>query len=350
MVDSSVPSNPPPGQSFPAEWRPLPTPPCPSIYGLTFGQTLERIFHLLRAHWKPFAAIGLLPVGLQFAFESFFFFAFYLAGAFAHPAPRLNTSAILWVVLPAGLLFMPVIFLVYGLYYGASTYASLQADHGLKVTVGDALGHAWSRIGRYAWLMLLGSLILAIPIIVILLVLLVASLLLVLHHDVTANPALLFLLVPVGILFILGAFAYSIYMSLRLSLAFPACVHEILTARQSITRSSTLTRGAKGRIFLVLLVIYAISYALFMIAYALVGILVFAVGAVAKVGDFQHTSPRAIATIALACLCVLAVFFLWFVLLLAAYSIAFAVLYRDQCLRSDPPAFAPPAAPLPAGT
>ena len=76
----------------------------------------------------------------------------------------------------------------------------------------------------------------------------------------------------------------------------------------------------------------------------------FAVGAVAKVGDFQHTAPLAIATIALACFFVLAVFFLWIALLLAAYSIAFAILYRDPCLRQDPPAFAPPPAPLHAGT
>jgi hypothetical protein len=343
--DRSLPTQPLHGESLPLQ----PPPPYPSFYGMTFGQTLERILHLLRAHWKPFLVIGLLPVGLLFAFQSLFFFASYLAGAFAHSAPRLNTPVFLWTVLPAGLLFLPVLLLVYGLYYGASTYASLQADHGLKFTVGDALGHSWSRIGRYAWLTLLRSLIVAIPVIVIILIFLIASPLLILGHSVTANPALVFLLVPIGTLFFLGAFVYSIYISLRLSLAFSACVHENLTARQSITLSGALTRGAKGRIFLVVLVIYAISYACLMVAYSLLGILVFAVGAVANLGDIQHASPLAVAMIALAGLFSLAVFFLWMALLLAAYSIAFAVLYRDQCLRRDPAGFAPSSAPYRAG-
>ena len=360
MDDSTVPSkfppDPAPGRSLPnhpfhGESQPLqPPPPYSSFYGMTFGQTLERILHLLRVHWKPLLGIGLLPVGFLFAFQSLFFFATYLAGAFAHPNnPRLNTPVLLWTVLPAGLLLLPVLLLVYSLYYGASTYASLQADHGLKVTLGDALGHSWSRIGRYLWLTLLRGLIIAIPMIVILLVFLIASPFLVLGHSVTASPALVFLLVPIGALLFLGGLVYSIYISLRLSLAFSACVQENLTARQSITLSGALTRGAKGRIFLVVLVVYAISYACLMTAYTLIGILVFAVGAITSLGDLQHASPWAIALIALAGLFSLAVFFLWMALLLPAYSIAFAVLYRDQCRRKNPSAFASTSAPYRAG-
>jgi membrane-anchored glycerophosphoryl diester phosphodiesterase (GDPDase) len=137
---------------------------------------------------------------------------------------------------------------------------------------------------------------------------LIASPLLVLGHNVTANPALVFLLVPIETLFFLDAFVYSIYISLRLSLAFSACVHENLTARQSIILSGAFTRGAKGRIFLVLLVIYALSYTCLMVTYSLVGILVFAIGAAANLGDIQHASPLAVAMIALASLFALAVF------------------------------------------
>lgn len=135
--------------------------------------------------------------------------------------------------------------------------------------------------------------------------------LLALHQNLTANPQLLCLLVPVGFVFFLGALVYSILMSVRLSLAFPACVHESLTARQSMARSSRLTRGAKGRILFVVL----LSYALLMIADVLVGILVFAVSAVRPGRDFRHSSPLASSTTALACLLVLARFFLWIPLL-----------------------------------
>ena len=358
MDDATVPAKSPPdsapdrslpNQPLHSESLPLQPPPYPFFYGMTFGQTLERILHLLRAHWKPFLLIGMLPAGFLFAFQSLFFFATYLAGAFTRPTPHLYTPAFLWTVLPAGVLFLPVLLLVYGLYYGASTYASLQADQGLQVTLSDAFGHSWNRIGRYAWLTLLRSLIIAIPMIVILVISLIASPFLILGHSVTAHPALVLLLVPIGTLFFLGAVVYSISISLRLSLAFSACVHENLTARQAITVSGALTRGAKGRIFLVVLVIYATSYVCLMVAYTMIGILVFAVSAVANLGDIQHASPLAVAMIALASLFALAVFFLWMALLLPAYSIAFAVLYRDQRLRKNPPAFAPSPTPYRAG-
>lgn len=349
MADSNVPTGQPlpvqplPIQPLPAEsLPPQPAAPYAPIFGMTFGQILERVFHLLRAHWKPFIVIGLLPLGFLLAFESIFFGVLYLAGAFTRPTPQLNNTAVLWTVFPAGLLFLPVMLLVYGLYYGATTYASLQADHGLPVTAGDALRHAWSCIGRYSWLMLLRSLIVAIPAIVMMIVVLIAVPLVTLVPNAANNPALLFLLIPLGILFFLGFIVYSIYMGLRLSLAFTACTHENLTAMQSIKRSGVLTRGAKGRIFLVLLVIYAISYAVILVFY-LVGIVVIAIGAVASIGNIQHASPLGIALIAIAGLVVLVFFFLWVALLLAAYSLAFAVLYRDQCLRKDPPAFAPAA-------
>jgi hypothetical protein len=38
---------------------------------------------------------------------------------------------------------------------------------------------------------------------------------------------------------------------------------------------------------------------------------------------------------AIAGIVILALIFLWSALLMAAYSIAFAVIYRDQCLRKD---------------
>jgi membrane-anchored glycerophosphoryl diester phosphodiesterase (GDPDase) len=146
----------------------------------------------------------------------------------------------------------------------------------------------------------------------------------------------LFFLIPLAALFYLGSIVYAIFMSLRLSLAFPACVHENLTAMQAIRRSGVLTNGAKGRIFLVLLVIYAISYVAVMILYA-VGLFAFAIGALTGAGHASLTSPITIALAVAGVLVLLALVFLWSAVLMAAYSTAFAVLYRDQCLRKDGP-------------
>jgi hypothetical protein len=252
----------------------LPTPPYPPapeaqasehVFPMTFGQILDRIFRIMRTHWKPFTVIGMVPMSVLFAFYTLFFGALYLAGVFKHPPAQPNVTGMLWTVFPLGLLFVPVMLLMYGLYYGASSYATLRADYGFKVTAGEAFRHAWSRVVRYVWLMVLRGLIVAIPIFVLAVAVGVGALFLgFIPKEGTPGPAALFLLIPLVVLFYIGAFVYAIIMTLRLSLAFCASVHEGLTATQAIKRSGVLTRGAKGRIFLVLLIIYAISYAIAM--------------------------------------------------------------------------------------
>ena len=308
---------------------------------MSFGQILDRIFRLLRAHWKPFAGIGLLPIGTVVAIEGLFFGSMFLAGAFRHPPAQPNPAAIFSITIPFFLIFIPAMFLMYGLYYGAANYAALEADHGRAVTTGAALRHAWSRIGRYLWLVVVRGLIVAIPIVVLVAAVLVGWAAVVRNGN--ANPAALFFLIPLAILFYLGAFVYAILMGLRLSLAFPACIQEGLTAVQAIKRSGVLTQGAKGRIFLILLVIYAVGYALVMALYA-IGLFVFAIIALAGAANFQHMTPLGYAVLGLLGLCGVVLVMLWSALLMAAYSIAFAVFYRDQCLRKD----GPPPAPVPA--
>jgi hypothetical protein len=72
-----------------------------------------------------------------------------------------------------------------------------------------------------------------------------------------------------GALFALGAIAlvivlvgYCIWMLLRLSLAFPACVVERMSATAALKRSISLSSGTKGRIFLLYLLGTALNYLL----------------------------------------------------------------------------------------
>jgi hypothetical protein len=307
---------------------------------MTFGQILDRIFRLVRANVRPFLAIGIFPIFVVIAFEAAVFGALFLAGFFAHfPAhPNPDPTVFIWTIVPIYLLFMPIMFIVYGLYYGASTYAAVQADHGMKVTAGEAFRHAWSKLGRYIWLYFLRVLIIALPILAGVLVIGLGALLLVYfssNRDLSnPSPAALFFLIPLAILFYIGAFVYAILMSLRYALAFPACVHENITASQALKRSGKLTNGAKGRIFLTVLVIYAIAYAAMLILEAVALVLV-AFGALAVGGHVQAHLPLTITLAVIAGIVILALIFLWSALLMAAYSIAFAVIYRDQCLRQD---------------
>jgi hypothetical protein len=129
-------------------------------------------------------------------------------------------------------------------------------------------------------------------------------------------------------------------MSLRLALAFPACVNENITAMQAIKRSGVLTQGAKGRIFLVALVIWAISYAGIMVLYVIFAFSG-AIVAFAGAGHWQRLGPAGYILLGILGMFVLAFLLIYAGLLMAAYSFALAVQYRDQCLRKDLPS--PPA-------
>ncbi|HXR38288.1 MAG TPA: hypothetical protein VN776_04320 [Terracidiphilus sp.] len=329
----------------------FPTPPYPPapgasafgpVFPMSFGQILDRVFRLIRSHWKPFVGIGLLPIGAVVVFEGVLFGALFAEGVFQHPPAQPNAATILRIVVPLVVLGVPVLLLAYGVYYSASSYAALAADGGRTVTAREALRHAWSKAGRYVWLMVLRSLIIAIPIFVLVFAVAVGGMMLGLIQRGNPSPAALFFLLPLAILFYLGAVVYAVIMSLRLSLAFPACVQEGLTAMQAIKRSGVLTQGAKGRIFLMLLIIYAISYAFVMVMYA-VGLFVFAIGSLAGAGNLHDMTPLGYFAVGLLGVCALVVVLLWSVLLMAAYSISFAVFYRDQRLRKD----GPPPTPVP---
>jgi len=66
---------------------------------------------------------------------------------------------------------------------------------------------------------------------------------------------------------------YVIFMALRYSLAVPACVVENLKARKAIRRSIELSKGARGRIFLMGLLIFIIAFGLEVVAQSFLVIL-----------------------------------------------------------------------------
>ncbi len=66
------------------------------------------------------------------------------------------------------------------------------------------------------------------------------------------------------ILVVLALVAYFFWMLLRLSLAFPACVVEQISATDALKRSSRLSSGTKGRIFLLYLLVTALNWILSM--------------------------------------------------------------------------------------
>lgn len=324
--------------------QPLVPSPAPAFVGLalpvplTFGQILDRTFRLLRTHFRLLMSVALIPSAMVFVIVGAAVSCMLMAMG-PQMAIRPGTPA----VLPGCLLLIyglgyPLAFLVYALYMSAGSFAATQADLGVPISFRQAYQAAWSRFGRSLWLMLLCIFYIVVPVIVVGALILAGIALLQHAAGGSSGPAAAFFLVPLLLLLYLGTLVYSGYILMRFSVAYPACMEEDLAARASLRRSTHLTRGAMGRIFLVLLVIYAAMYAVTLV-------LIAALFAVALLGALAATaahvaagSPAFFILVGLGILGGTLVLVAVSAFFYAALTTTLAVLYHDQRLRKDSPA------------
>jgi hypothetical protein len=299
---------------------------------LTIGQILDRTFQLVRANLRLFVGIATVPTLATFAV-----YAAMVATMFRFVIPQLSNppdpAAIVSIFFPAMIAVSIPMMAIIAVYLAAACHAATQANLGVRATFRESYDLACRRALSYFWLLVLTYLIVEGPI--LLLWGAASSAGLAMGLNKTSPGPFLFLLIPLLFLFYLAAMVYAILMMLRILLAFPASVAEGLPAWAAIKRSNRLTRGAKGRIFLVLLVIYAASYLLILVLFVALG-LIASIGLVAGAAMHVHLpSPMACAGIGVAAVCALAGFFLYTTVTWAAFTTALAVLYHDQRLRID---------------
>ena len=321
-------------------------PPIPGP--MTFGQILDRIFRLVRAQWKLLTRIALLPMALNvvmIGLAGVLFLSMFL------PVIEKKIDSIepmtIATLSGAGAIFEIGIFFVFALYLPATTYAELAINRGASVTAGESYRFARERYGRFLWLLFLLALILFLPVLFMAVCFGVFALATNGFSAANLNPAI-FVFFPLLFVFYLGYLAYVVLIGLRYCFAFAICVDEQVPVREALRRSAQLTRGARGRIFLVLLVVYAILYAamyvFMMLIIALAAIVVFAAAAI----KIQPGSPEFIALVSLGALAYVAMIVSMQAANYIGMTSAIAVLYDDQKLRlalQQPPAVpAPPGA------
>jgi hypothetical protein len=319
-----------------------PTPFAP----MTFGQILDRTYRLMRSHLKLLVGIAAVPsvalILIIMSMEAVIWIP--MIRQFPKPLPpevllRYMKPAIF---IPAFIVLTVLSIAVFSLYMAAASYAATRLDLGVKVTFREAYEPAWRRAGKYLWLMVLCYVYAALPALLIETMFLLGAGMLS-RGALNAGPAV-FLLAPVAFLALIGAAVYGIIMALCLSLAFPACVEEGLSAGAAIKRSFQLTRGAKGRIFIVVLVVYAILYAVLLVA-ELVAMFLAAIGMLVAIAAHLHpVAPWSYIGLGGLGICGFGAIFLFTALTWAALTTSLAVLYHDQRLRKDSPLPAPPQA------
>ena len=153
-----------------------------------------------------------------------------------------------------GVVALPLALAVNSLASAAMNHAVNSAFHGEKVSIRGAYRAIWERGWSYIWLYLLEALLVWVaPAIAWLLLILLSIGLTALAARAGIGGAAGALFGVLAVLAVAALIGYAIYMLLRLSLAFPACVVERIGAWDSLKRGSALSRGTRGRVFLLYL-------------------------------------------------------------------------------------------------
>lgn len=302
---------------------------------MSFSQVLDRIFHLLRTNFRLLTGIALAPctmlmlvIGVPVgAFQVWQLRNLRAGQVPLEPLPwpaSMNVPMIVGLVV-AYLAMLALCSALYGWYVAAGTHGALAAEAGRAITIRECYRLGWQRIGRYFGLVLLRQLLISAPILAAMIPL---TVLLVSVATLHGSAGTAFFLIPLAVLAYLGALAAALFIALQLSLAFPAAVAEDLPVLAALRRSTRLTRGSKSRIFLVMLIVYALCYMLELVCLVL-ALVAFGIGVlISSHFDITVNSAAGIAGLAAIGLFCVALGSIWISITYAAYTSSLAVLYR----------------------
>ena len=300
-----------------------------------FGQVIDRTYRLMRAHFRLFFGIAAVPSAGIFLFAAAILttmiemFSSQMAGGKIPPAEVANWFTLVFLI------GEPILLVIFVFYLPAALYTCTRADLGITVTLREAYRSAFEHFFRYLWLAILSSLYVFVPI-AVLAGMIVAGMLGLRHQvESAAGSSSVYLLIPLLVLLYVCIMVYSIYISLRLALAFPASVEENLPAWSSVKRSAQLTCGAKGRMLLVMLVVYAVTYGVELICVTALAAVAALVALGAMMAHVAVGSPAFITLVSLGVLGYLLVIVATTLFGYAAFTTALAVIYHDQRLRKD---------------
>jgi uncharacterized membrane protein len=221
---------------------------------LTLGEILDRTAELYRTNFLLLAGIssvysgillvlGLVQIGVQRGFSAM------------HMSAGLIAAAVI------GIVVLVLVSLVSGgVAVAANTRAVGWLHLGEPASISAAYSSVLPRTGRYVWLLTIIYFIAWFPCVL----LYAGYAVLILHYvgftgtlNAHSAPAIdqstALMLVGASIAFFLLLLLFGIYgiiMTLRYSLAVPACTVENLKPRAAIKRSISLSKGSRGRIFM----------------------------------------------------------------------------------------------------
>ena len=294
---------------------------------LTLGEILDRTAQLYRRNFLLFAGIAAAPTGVLIA-------AVVAVGALIAAVPGVTTKGTMSPDLLAGvfvvallLVGLPVMLAATVISQAGLTRAAVSAHLGERLTIRATLKGLWPRFWRYLWLLILQAIFVglipgAIATVLVAVLAYIASR--------AGNGAAADVVSGFLVFVVFGTLAVVVvFRALEYSMAMAACVVEGNTAWDSLNRSLKLSRGTRGRIFLMALLVWALSIALSMITYIPMLIVVATVTAVGHGAEYA-----AVATVVAEIMNLLINFALQ-TLITPVYITALVLLYFDQRVRTE---------------
>ena len=224
---------------------------------LTLGELLDRTFSLYRARFWLFAAIAMVVATLHVVNQLISFSALHtVAGrlAAAHtpttPLAALTSFQGLRTITASSYALGLLILLCTALTHAATAFALGEVYQQRPITAQGALQRVFPRWLRWVGIALWQALCLA----VVPLLLFTLALVAIAFGARGGNGGLSGLGVFLVAVALLGGLPVGVMLYLRNSLAIPASVTEGLALRPALRRSKALAAGAKGRMFVILLI------------------------------------------------------------------------------------------------
>lgn len=234
---------------------------------LTVGEILDRTAHLYRTNFTLFAGISSVYAGAVLALG--------LAQIGVLELAKARQAQLGWISAALIILQLVLMFVLGGLQVAANNRAVAWVHLGQPASVRRAYAGVLPKSGRYVWLMTILMFLIGWPIALIYSGFIAAIAIWVRPLSKTAvagatgaaaggnqqaNNVLIVMLSLVFVGLLAVGLAYAVVIGLRYALAVPACVVEDLKARQAIRRSIGLSKGARGRIFLLGLLVFIIQF------------------------------------------------------------------------------------------
>ena len=242
---------------------------------LSLGEILDRTVQLYRRNFLLMVGIALPPAGIDVVITGaigIYFTSrlpsFALPGQSPGPAAaQASGIALLTTFLVLGLVCLvaiPVLLGVFAMAFSALNYAASHRNHGEEVTVRASYAYAFSHFWRHVGIFFLQLLIASVvPGAVFMGILFLGSIATTLLATSGLGKIVAVIFGLLMVLLVIAVFVVAIWIWLRFCLAYPASLAEGKKAWPSLQRSNHLSKGSRGRIFVMYLLVYILTLVAF---------------------------------------------------------------------------------------